>query len=254
MKKYLLLFSTVLILVSCASEKKFVKNPVDIMIRDMNTVPEFSIILYDMEVEGNYSKVYRHQYQVISELSDELKTETTEWQEVPKDFFAFHENNMGMEIASKDSTGKVSKSVSPAGYSNYIGNEKYGQWRQRDGGSFWEFYGKYAMLSSVFHMMTYPARYSHWNDYRSNYRGYGRSYYGPNVNGRSTYGTYSNYNSKTRSNSSYTNSSSFKNRVNSKVQRSGSSAGKSSANQKRTRSSNRYTSSSRSRSSSRGGK
>lgn len=254
MKKYFLFFAMLLLLGGCTSEKKFVKNPVDIMIRDMNAEKIFSIILYDMEVEGNFSKTYRHQYQVITEKNGIPNDKLTNWQEVGKDFFLFHENNMGMEVASKDTTGKVSKGVSPAGYSNYVGNQKYGNWVQRDGGSFWEFYGKYAMLSSVFHMMTYPARRSYYNDYHGNYRNSGRSYYGPTSNGRTAYGTYGDANSKTRTNSRYTNSSSFKNKVNSRVQRSNSSTKKTSTSQKRTRSSNRYTSSSRSRSSSRGGK
>ncbi len=250
--KLLGLLGAVLFLISCGGGKEFVKSPVDTLIRDMNSEPMFSIILYDMEVEGNFSKTYKHQYQVITEKDSVPQERLTDWYPVSKDFFTYHENNMGMEVASKGRDGKVSKGISPAGYSNYVGNPQYGQWKQRDGGSFWEFYGKYAMLSSMFHMFTYPARMSYWNDYRSNYHGYGRPYYGPSSGGRSYYGTYSDYNRKTKPNSRYTRSSTFKNKVNNRVQRSTSNKSKTST--RTSRSSSRYSGSSRSRSFGGGGK
>ena len=244
----------VLFLVSCGGGKEFTKSPLDILIRDMNSEPIFSIILYDMEVEGNFSKTYKHQYQIITEKDSMPQERLTDWYTVTRDYFTYHENNMGMEVASKGRDGKVNKGATPAGYSNYVGNPQYGQWRQSSsGGSFWEFYGKYAMLSSVFNMMTYPARMSYWNDYHNNYRGYGRSYYGPTTGGRSTYGTYSDYNKKTRSNSRYTRSSTFKNKVNNRVQRSNTSTRKTSTS-RTSRSSSRYSGSSRSRSFGGGGK
>lgn len=248
------LLGLMLFLISCGGGKEFVKSPVDTLIRDMNSEPIFSIILYDMEVEGNFSKSYRHQYQIITEKDSIPQERLTEWYPVSKDFFAYHENNMGMEIASKGRDGKVHKGASPAGYSNYVGNERYGQWRQNSsGGSFWEFYGKYAMLTSVFNMMAYPARMSYYNDYRNNYYGSGRSYYGPTNGGRSTYGTYSDYNTKTKPNSRYTRSSTFKNKVNNRVQRSTSNTKKTSTS-RTSRSSSRYSGSSRSRSFGGGGK
>ena len=230
----------ILIIFSACGSKEFVKNPVDILVRDLGNDAVFSVVLYDMEVEGTFIKSYKHQYQIITEKNDNISETKTDWFEVSKDFFRLHENDMGMEIVSRNSEGKLNKSVSPAGYSNYVGNERYGQWVDRGGSSFWEFYGKYAMLSSVFHMFSYPANRSYWNNYHSNY--YGRQpYYGPSSNGKSYYGTYSDYNTKSRSNSNYTNSSSFKNKVRNKVS-------KSSSTSKISRSSSRYSnSSSRSR-------
>ncbi|MEA3444206.1 MAG: hypothetical protein U9R19_05705 [Bacteroidota bacterium] len=243
------LLGLMLFMVGCGG-KEFVKKPVDTLIRDMNSEPVFSIVLYDMEVEGNFSKTYKHQYQIITEKDSLPQERKTDWYNVGKDYFKYHENNMGMEVASKGRDGKVNKTVSPAGYSNYVGNTHYGRWSQGSGGSFWEFYGKYAMLSSVFHMVGSPMRYSHWNDYNSNYRGYGRSYYGPTTaNGRPSYGTYSERNAKTKPNSRYTRSSTFKNKVNSRVQRSSSSK-----SSRTSRSSSRYSGSSRSRSFGGGGK
>ena len=142
-----------------------------------------------------------------------------------------------MEIVSKQD-GKVSKAVAPPGYGSYVGNQRYGHWTQRGGSSFWAFYGQYAFMSSMFRMSTYPAQRSYYNDYRSNYHGTGRTYYGPKgTDGRSMYGTNSAY-SSSRTNSRWnTNSSnnSMKQRVQSSTSRS-------------SRSGSRYSSSSRSRS------
>ncbi len=228
----------------CGGGSGFTKNPVDDIIKEMKDVPTFTILLHDMNVEGSISKTYKHQYRVLAQ-SDSVPEETiTPWYEVKRDFFEKHINHMGMEIASKKD-GKVSKNVAPPGYSNYVGNSRYGRWRNRsDGSSFWEFYGKYAMMSSMFNMMAMPVRRSYYDDYRSNYYGTSRTYYGPRTgSGSYMYGTGSAY---TRTNnprstwSSKASNRSFRQRVRSGVSRSSS---------KTSRSSSRYRSSSRSRSS-----
>jgi hypothetical protein len=146
-----------------------------------------------------------------------MKEEITDWQPVGEDFFNANLDNMGMEIAAKGTDGKVTKGVSPPGYGAYVGNEKYGQWVQRDGGSFWEFYGKFAMMNAMFNMMAFPVRRSYWNDYRGGYYGTGRGYYGPRgSDGRNTYGTNSRYNTTTNKSSTWSSNASnnsFKQRV-----------------------------------------
>ncbi|MGQ1788360.1 MULTISPECIES: hypothetical protein [unclassified Saccharicrinis] len=223
------------------------KSPVDELIRDLSSEKNFSIILLDMD---SRSGKYYHKYNIIVEQPDTVSANETDWKEVSDAFFANNVDNMGMEIASKKD-GKVSKVAAPAGYSNYIGNEKYGQWRQRDGSSFWEFYGQYAFMSSMFNLMAYPARRSYYDDY---YRGgyYGsRPYYGPQ--GSNMYGTKS-YTSRSGKSTTWgAKPSSFKSQVRSQVSRS-SSANKSrsyssgsqysGSSSKTTRSSSRYSSSS----------
>lgn len=231
--------------ISCGGNQKFVKNPVDDLIKEMTYDSVFSIILYDMNVEGTYSKSFMHQYRIVSEKNGVPQDNITDWYPVSKEFFLRHEQHMGMEIVSKTKDGKVSKSAAPPGYSNYVGNPQYGRWVNRSGSSFWEFYGKYAMLSSVFNMFAYPVNRAYWNDYRTNYRGSGRTYYGPTSNtGRRMYGTYGDYTSKTRSNSRYTNSNTFKNRVRSQVSRSTGSRSRSgySSSSRTSRSGSRYSS------------
>jgi len=72
--------------------------------------------------------------------------------------------------------------------SNLIGNPRYGQWSTRNGSSFWEWYGKYALFKAVF--FPRPYGYSMWS--------YNRpwSYYGSY--GRNSYSTYNQRNTATK--------------------------------------------------------
>jgi hypothetical protein len=231
-------FLLVLLLSGCS--KTDYKKPVDTFLRDMSDIPTISVLLYDMDTEGTFFKNYLHQYKIITTKDSIPEEETTGWYEVSKDYFMLHANNMGMEIASKKD-GKVEKSVSPPGYGSYVGNTRYGHWVNRGGSSFWQFYGQYAFMSSMFGLATYPIRRSYYNDYYSNYYGTGRVYYGPMTGGVSMYGTSGSYNSGRTSSrwNSNTSNNSLRNRVNSSTSRS-------------SRSGSRYSSSTRSRSGSYG--
>jgi hypothetical protein len=215
MKQVILFVFFIVLVYSCSRtcESDYsepVKSPVDEMIKIMANVPTYSIILYDMNTEGSIFKEYYHQYRIIKEDENgDVGEEITDWHPVGEGFFDANLNNMGMEIAAKGEDGKITKGVSPPGYGAYVGNEKYGRWSQRDGGSFWEFYGKYALMSSMFNMMAYPARRSYYNDYRGGYYGTGRSYYGPrSSSGTYAYGTNSKYNTSSNKSSKWANNSS----------------------------------------------
>ncbi|WP_277480256.1 hypothetical protein [Catalinimonas alkaloidigena] len=206
-----------MLLLSACSNNDFQKNPVDQMIKEMTDTPIYSIMLYDMDVEGTFFKDYQHQYRILKQSSPEAEPEEqiTDWYKVSESFFNSHANDMGMEIAAKTAEGEVTKSVSPPGYSNYVGNPQYGHWQQGAGGnSFWAFYGQYAFLSSMLNLATFPVRRSYYDDYRG-YRQSGRPYYGPVVNnGRRAYGTGSAYTTaakpNTRWSSSRSSSSAFR--------------------------------------------
>jgi len=214
---------TLALVTACGSS--YTKNPVDILIRDMTDTEAFSIILYDMDVQGNFSKKYFHQYRIIETKGDNTDEVTTEWLQVPEGYFEQNINNMGMEIAAKNEEGKVTKTASPPGYSNYVGNSRYGEWRRDSSGtSFWHFYGQYAFMRSMFNLATFPARRSYYDDYYGGYYGR-RPYYGPRNSGVPTYGTNSKYSSQHKSNSSWSKNprkNSFTNRVNNSVSRSNS--------------------------------
>ena len=212
-------------LTACSS--KFQKAPIDDIIRDMPEGEVFSIILHDMDAEGTFSYTYYHQYQLIVGNDENIESELTEWIEVSEEEFNKYVNDMGMEIAARDSTGTLTKSVAPPGYNNYIGNRRYGSWHSSGGQSFWVFYGQYAFMSSMFRLATWPVN----RGYYDGWRGSTGTYYGP---GGTYYGTSSAYN-QTRNTSSTWNSkpSSFRDQVRSRASRSTGRTGTSSSSRSR---------------------
>ena len=146
-------------------------------------------------------------------MATDVSEEIGEWVVVEKDFFEHHINNMGMEVASKDTEGKVNKIPAPPGYGNHVGNDKYGKWQQQSNGtSFWVFYGQYAMMRGMFGYHS-PIYRSSYGSYRSTYHGR-QAYYGTKTGGTSAYGTGS-ANARTQNPSVANKSSSFKSKVNS---------------------------------------
>ncbi|AZQ62663.1 hypothetical protein EI427_10570 [Flammeovirga pectinis] len=260
MRKILALISF-LFLISCTSQETFKKNPVDQLIVSMTNVNNFTIILQDIDAEEHLfsSDHYRQKFKVITMGADSVpQTKETEWYEVSETFFNLHSGDIGMEVASKVD-GKLSKQVSPPGYSGYVGNSQYGQWKTNPstGTSFWEFYGRYAMMRSVFGMGFYgPVYRSSYMNYRG-YHSSGRNYYGGS-SGSPRYGSYSS--GAQKSNPSFSRrmstSSSFRNTVGSSVSRSPArtAAGSRASGYKSSTSRYGSGSSSRSRSSSSGGK
>ncbi len=167
-----------LLLSSCGAS-----NPVEKMQRELNEYPEYSIILEDMKMEGTFFKDYFHQYKIIhaEKAGDSLAyfTNQTEWLLVDEDFFSNYQRYLGMTIASKSAEGDVSDSPQPPGY-QYVGDERYGQWRtDNSGGSFWEFYGKYAMLQALLGGWNRPIYQDDWRDYRTSRRN-NQPYFGKN--------------------------------------------------------------------------
>lgn len=253
MRKVIALIVAITVISACSGGGDFVKSPVDNMIRDMDSLQNFTIILFDMNVEGSFSKDYFHKYKIIKEKPDGKPYETfTDWVEVSEQAFAEYENDMGMEIAAK-TDGTVTKSTAPPGYSRYVGNEQYGRWSSGNNGtSFWEFYGQYAFMSSMIGLVAGPVYRSSYTDYRSNYRG-SRPYYGRVTStGSRRYGTLSQA-ARTQNPQFYqrvSSNSALRSRVNNSISRS-------SGSSRTSRSGSRYGSGSSSRSrssSSRGGK
>ncbi len=235
------------------SQSAYKEEGLDKVIKDYRDKSDFIVILYDMNYERNK---YLHQYQILIESPDSsFEQEVSEWLPVSERFFQRHIDDLGMELASKKNN-VLSKKAAPAGYSNYVGNPSYGRWTQRNGNSFWEFYGKFAFMNSMFNLLSRPARRDYWNDYDRNYRRSGRAYYGP---GGSYYGTRGYTSSSVGKKSTWAQQpSSFKQKVRSQVSRSKPSSSRSSKSSttKTTRSTSRYSSSSsyRSRGGGYGGK
>jgi hypothetical protein len=131
-------------------------------------------VLVDMKRSGTN---YFHKYKVI----EGSRSRETGWEKVTSTFYNQHKSNLGMTIYSKPEGVFEEDAVvvaSPPGY-NYVGNQRYGRWRNRNGRSFWEFYGQYHFMRTMFWGPSYyrPIYRSHWTSYRHSLRR-GRSYYG----------------------------------------------------------------------------
>lgn len=205
----LLALAVVVVVDSCTSaEAKYMPFPADKIAQSMDSVKNFSIILYDMNAKDGK---YYHKYKVIQQtaeipaassldstaLADSTTSsadlgiveKTTDWKEVSPSDFDYHSSNMGMEIMSKKE-GDLTKVAAPPGYSQYVGNSRYGQWKTNPdtGNSFWAFYGRYMFLNSMFNLMS-PVRYGGYSSYYGGYYGR-RPYYGAvNSSGKYRYGT-----------------------------------------------------------------
>jgi len=242
-KNFLLIFSTfafvLFLMAGCSTESRYTEEGLDTVIKEYRETPDLTIILYDQNYENGK---YQHQYQVLIPKPDStLDAKVSPFYPVSDKFFNAHIDDLGMELANK-TDGVVTKTVAPAGYSQYVGNPKYGRWKENNGSSFWEFYGKFAFMNSMFHTFSSPARYGYWNDYHHNYAPSGRAYRGPN----NYYGTQSYMKSNTGRSSAWGKTpSSFRNDVRSRVQRS-STASKSKISRTSSRSSARSSSRSRS--------
>jgi hypothetical protein len=259
MKKIIHILPILLLLWSCGG-KEFSKNPVDQLILEMDNEKNFTIILYDMDIEGSVFEDFKHRYKIITNSTDSTATpkeRITDWVMVDEEFFDIHNNDLGMEIAAKKD-GVVEKNVAPPGYSNYVGNSQYGSWRSHsDGTSFWEFYGQYAFMSNMIGLMAGPVYRTHYYDYHDNYRTAGRPYYGTTSSGTAMYGTSSEVATKQNPNSKLASNSTFKNKIHNRVAKSSgssSTSGERSSSSNKTKRSTSRKGTSRSRSSSRGGK
>jgi len=130
----------------------------------------YTVILKDI----NFG-IKSHKYQIISNTGGRPTSTETELIKVSDSTFAYFEGDEGMEILNFNN-GKAQENTSPVGYGQYVGNEEYGEWRESDEGSFWEFYGRYAFMSTLLGLNS-PIYRDSYRSYNRYYRGK-RSYYG----------------------------------------------------------------------------
>ena len=150
-------------------------GPAEKLARQLQNESQFAIILNDMKQEGNFFPSYYHQYRV--DVGENSKVYP--FIEVSDSYFRKNQPYLGMVLASKAEDGKITYTPFPNGY-QYVGNSQYGQWRtDASGGSFWEFYGKYMMISQVMNWAGHGLGRNYYNTY-STYRVKNRPYMGPN--------------------------------------------------------------------------
>lgn len=163
-----------------------VQSPLQRLTGQLSAYPEYSILLQDMREEGNFFPEYAHRYKLVWGMPSttdpkelDFQSEVTDWERVNKKEYAKYRDYLGMVVASKTPEAGVAQSQFPPGY-QYVGDSRYGTWKQDGrGGSFWEFYGKYALLSHLFGMGRRAIYRSDWDHYRGS-RSAGRPYWGPN--------------------------------------------------------------------------
>jgi len=150
-------------------------SPVEKLQKELAGEKEYAVILNDMREEGNFVSSYYHQYRVEKGETKDIRP----FVEVSETYYKKNEPYLGMALAAKTPTGEVTTTPFPNGY-QYVGNPQYGQWRQKDsGGSMWEFYGKYMLMSQVMNWAGFGLSRNHYNNY-SSYRTGGRPYFGAN--------------------------------------------------------------------------
>lgn len=162
-------------------------NPLNRLQSQVSGYPEYSIILDDMDREGNFFTDYYHKYKLVwRESGDEgeLRSRETGWERVDKRTFQRYSNCLGMAVVSKNDQGKVSNVCYPAGY-HYVGNPRYGRWRTGPrGNTFWEFAGKYAVARAIFNWGDRNVARGEWDGYRTA-RQNSRPYFGNGAYGTS---------------------------------------------------------------------
>ena len=159
---------------ACASE-----TPLERLQRELDPFAEYSVILQDMRPEGFY-----HQYRVVVGEPDAGSGEVVhretvlDWLRVGRRTYIRYQSHLGMVILSKGPDGVVDQQQHPPGYQQ-VGDERYGRWRDDGNGrSFWEFYGQYALLSTLMGGFNRPVYRGDWDSYRDS-RSSGQTYYGP---------------------------------------------------------------------------
>ncbi len=151
----------------------------------------YSKILDDMKVESvsrRSSPLYFHKY--LMEVDGKIN-KSQDWVPVSEAFYKANEDNLGMAIVSKKAgqfDDEANTHATPPGMA-YMGDPKYGEWRRdSNGNSFWAWYGKYALFSTLFSFPPRSFGYNRWNSFHRSYR-YDRPYYGNTSDGRRQYGT-----------------------------------------------------------------
>jgi len=140
---------------------------------------------------------YYHKY-IITENGQRRETG---WEPVTEQYFEANADNLGMDVVTKPYGMYEDEAInvaSPPGIA-YVGNAKYGEWRQdNDGNRFWSWFGPYLFFSTLLHR---PYYYNNWNGWRGGYYGQ-RPYYGP-AGDPNRYGTYSQNTGTSYSNSTW---------------------------------------------------
>lgn len=172
---FLLFVLTSVLFINCKTS-----NPVQELIQtDLKNVPEWTVILEDMDEKGFFSKDYFHKYKILTGTGDTtnfgVNERVTDWINVPRRFYQRNEQYLGMALASKVPGQETNQTATPPGY-QYVGDSRYGEWRTDErGNSFWAFYGKYALFRDLLFGSSTTGLFDNRRIERSDFDSYQRS-------------------------------------------------------------------------------
>ena len=184
----------VFVLIGCGGSV-IPENPINDLRDQYLNEYQYSIILNDMDLEGNQ---YKHKYKIMKIKKDgSVSFDYTEWRSVDDYFFELHEPNLGMQILSKNEEGIYNNLATPPGFQFIVGNQKYGAWKRAPNEVFlsddeiWKFNEKYIDLNKKLELEQVKVTRAEFDQFNKKYA-YNRPFYGQKYHKDSSkYGTYS---------------------------------------------------------------
>lgn len=172
----------------------------------LDKIPEYSVILADMNSKGLFTQDYFHRYQIatVERKKDQpdappaVKQNATDWVRVSQQTYEKYKDSLGMTILSKSQDGTLDKTPQPPAY-KLIGDSRFGRWeKDSQGNQIWQWLATAMIASQFLDRMggAYgpqggppPVRYRDYENYRSS-TSRGQPYYGrSDSQGRPEYGT-----------------------------------------------------------------
>ncbi len=177
-------------------------DPLERLKKELDTYPEYSVILADMREEGfGFFTTYQHLYHIVfvknnSKDEPSVGERFTGWYQVSKEIYEKYKPCLGMAILSKDKDGNVSDVPQPPGY-QFVGDPRFGRWTtDSSGNQVWEWLGKYFVIASLIEAVEdiveghYKVRYRDWEEYRTS-MSKRKPYFGPkDDSGKPTFGSF----------------------------------------------------------------
>ncbi len=162
---FLFTVSAILILLCGCGSNSGSGQPLEKIKTSLKNAPDYSIILEDMKQEGNFIPEYFHKYCVI-QGDQQYKTG---WMEISEKDYRLNESFLGMTLVAKKDGEAISGAL-PPGY-QHVGDQRYGHWQNdHRGGTFWEFYGKYALFSALLGGVNRPIYRRDYDSYKQSRR------------------------------------------------------------------------------------
>ena len=198
--KVFLLLLFPLLLVSCGGSV-IPMDPVQEIRKSFAPNRAYTVLLKDMDLRNDQ---YFHKYSIL-EIADNsnVKITHTDWKKVSDEFFMLHEDNLGMEVISQTTYGKINGLITPPGFTNIIGNEQFGSWvpiytdtvnvESYSDSTIWTFNDKHAHLTGELGLTNIPVTKLEFDQFQQNFL-FNRPFYGETSASDSTkYGTRSHY-------------------------------------------------------------